>query len=176
MTDATAARQPIDWLPAELTSPGRIGLTPLPGRRDHGRLLAEVLSTLKDQGVTAVVCLVESHELRSYGVPDLIEAYLAAGFAVLHAAIPDGSAPPPAAMWPILDWLHDQVQSGGRVLVHCLGGLGRAGTVAACYLSGIKGITAIQAIDIVRKHRSPAAIETCGQEELVAAIAASARR
>ena len=69
-------------------------------------------------------------------------------------------------------------QSGERVVIHCNGGLGRAGTMAACVriALGLDG-GAAEAIAMVRKLRSPRAIETREQEDFVERFAGAwARR
>jgi ADP-ribosyl-[dinitrogen reductase] hydrolase len=60
------------------------------------------------------------------------------------------------------------LQHGGRVVVHCRGGLGRAGTVAARMLVEL-GSTPQEAIRRVRASRR-GAIETPAQEAYVMAI------
>ncbi|MEJ8827112.1 protein-tyrosine phosphatase family protein [Variovorax humicola] len=57
------------------------------------------------------------------------------------------------------------IAAGQRVLVHCRGGLGRAGTVAACLLVE-HGVTPTQAIERIRLVR-PHAIETPAQARYV---------
>jgi ADP-ribosyl-[dinitrogen reductase] hydrolase len=59
------------------------------------------------------------------------------------------------------DTLLERLQGGGRVLVHCRGGLGRSGTVAARLLLELDW-PARQAIAQVRQAR-PGAIETAEQ-------------
>jgi ADP-ribosyl-[dinitrogen reductase] hydrolase len=54
---------------------------------------------------------------------------------------------------------------GKRVLVHCRGGIGRAGTIAACLLVEF-GMDPDRAIDEVRRVRR-GAIETPNQERYV---------
>ena len=54
---------------------------------------------------------------------------------------------------------------GAEVVIHCLGGLGRTGTIAARILVEF-GIEADDAIKAVREAR-PGAIETVGQAEYV---------
>jgi ADP-ribosyl-[dinitrogen reductase] hydrolase len=68
--------------------------------------------------------------------------------------------------WPEL-WLklNERLGSGGRVVVHCRGGLGRAGTVAALMLIEC-GESPERAIGRVRAVR-PGAIETAEQERWV---------
>ena len=61
--------------------------------------------------------------------------------------------------------LRSLLQNGANVLVHCRGGLGRAGTVAARLLIEV-GMGPETAIAKVRKVR-PGAIETSAQEQFV---------
>ena len=67
-----------------------------------------------------------------------------------------------AARWAIHGrHIGDVLQRGGRVLVHCRGGLGRTGTVVAQMLIE-QGVAADRAIAMVRNAR-PGAIETSSQ-------------
>ena len=50
--------------------------------------------------------------------------------------------------------------------MHCRFGLGRVGTMLACYLVKTTNCSAAEAISIVRRKR-PGSIETRGQEKLV---------
>ena len=61
--------------------------------------------------------------------------------------------------------LRGVVRRGGRILVHCRGGLGRAGTIAARLLVEL-GTSPDEAIRAVR-HVRPGAIETREQERYV---------
>jgi ADP-ribosyl-[dinitrogen reductase] hydrolase len=63
------------------------------------------------------------------------------------------------------------LREGGAVLVHCRGGLGRAGTIAARLLVEL-GIAPPKAIANVRAVR-PGAIETREQEEFVLSMNAT---
>jgi protein-tyrosine phosphatase len=148
----------IDWLPESFTAPGRLGLTHLPGVDD--------LPALKAQGVTHIVCLITDRELLVYGVADLVEAYHAAGFTVRRLPIVDMAAPMLEEMRALLLWLTTQLQGGAHVLTHCIGGWGRSGTVAACYLI-TRGLSAAAAIAEVRRVRSPHAVESAAQEAFV---------
>jgi len=65
-----------------------------------------------------------------------------------------------------MSWIDEHLASDHNVLVHCVGGLGRAGTVAGCWLR-TKGVDGENAIQIVRDFRSPRAIETAHQEQTV---------
>jgi protein-tyrosine phosphatase len=64
--------------------------------------------------------------------------------------------------------LHGILDSDGKVLAHCKGGLGRAGMVAARLLVE-RGVSPDEAIASVRRVR-PGAIETGLQERYLRAI------
>lgn len=154
---------------------GRIGITFCPGKCGPSlydyrweRDLAADLDVIEHWGARAIVTLVEAHELELLQVPDLGAQVVARGIAWHHLPIPDVQAPDErfAIGWQrsgpaLLDWLI----AGQRVLVHCRGGFGRAGTVAAQLLVEL-GVTPQDAIQRVRAAR-PGAIETAEQERYV---------
>jgi ADP-ribosyl-[dinitrogen reductase] hydrolase len=69
------------------------------------------------------------------------------------------------------DQLRSLLRSGKDVLVHCRGGLGRAGTIGARLLIelGMEPQSAIRSVRAVR----PGAIETTAQEQYVLALGAN---
>ena len=164
---AQAQRLRVDWLPAEHTAGGRMGLTWLPGRKDAGRMLAQDVAALTAQGTHAVVCLLSAEELARYGVEELLAAYRSAGFDVYSLPIVDQRVPQLEEMQGLQRWLSEQMLRARSVVVHCVGGLGRAGTVAACWLR-TQGVPAPRAIELVRAVRSQRAIETLAQERFIA--------
>jgi len=156
---------------------GAIGVTFCPGKQGDSvfgapwaRDLSLDLDVIQAWGASAVVTLVEGHELISLGVPDLGQRVRERGMEWHHLPIVDLTAPGQAfeETWhPVAMTLRQRISSGGRVLVHCRGGLGRAGTVAACLLVEF-GVAAPEAIQRVRTAR-PNAIETSAQERYVLA-------
>jgi len=60
----------------------------------------------------------------------------------------------------------DRAKAGERVEVGCVGGLGRTGTVLAC-MAILSGVPTDRAVDWVRAHYDPGAIETAEQEAWV---------
>lgn len=90
-----------------------------------------------------------------------------------HLPVPDFHAPTPDQLSVAVKTVLSAVAAGERVAIHCAAGLGRSGTVAACYLVELgQGWTA--AIESVRAAR-PGAIETAEQVAAVKAYAARRR-
>ncbi len=160
----------VDWLDESLTAPGRVGMTLLPGRRDYYRDLGSDLAALRGAGVTHVVCLLSNDELASHGVEHLVAAYEREGLATMQLPIVDQRVCSPEEMQEVMAFVDEAVAAKGRVLVHCVGGLGRSGTVAACFLTR-RGLDASSAIAEVRRARSPRAVETPLQERFVHSFA-----
>lgn len=156
----------VDWLGGLPAAKGSLGITLLPGRRDQGRELASDLAALARQGVTDVVCLATSDELQRFGVPQLLTKYAEAGISSRHLPVLDQGVPHPMEARELVSWMQVRIAGGGRLVVHCVGGLGRAGTVAACFLKS-SGLGTPEALEEVRRARSARAIETEIQEEFV---------
>jgi protein-tyrosine phosphatase len=158
-----------------LVGPGAVGVTFCPGKQGDSvfgapwaRDIGLDLDVIQAWGASAVVTLVEGHELISLRVPDLGERILERGVRWHHLPIADLNAPGPGfeAGWPgVAAQLRRSVGDGGRVLIHCRGGLGRAGTVAACLLVEL-GAKPQDAVRRVRAAR-PNSIETAAQERYV---------
>lgn len=163
----------VDWLDPAHTAPGRLGITILPGRRDRGRDLADDLAALRRQGVTRLVCLSPDDELARVGVAGLLAQARAERLEVLQVAVPDQGVPGLAEARKLCDWCRQGTAAGESVVITCLGGLGRSGTIAACYLV-VHGLDASAAISEVRRRRDPRAVETRSQERFVVTFAAEA--
>lgn len=158
---------------------GKIGLTFCPGKKQANavtgawdRDLPTDLDAIAAWGAAAVVTLVEPHELESLQVAQLGEEVRARHMGWYHLPIRDVSVPDAAfeAAWASAgEQLRNLVRHGFGVLVHCKGGLGRAGTIAARLLVelGMDHATAVQQVRMVR----PGAIETAAQLEHVRSCA-----
>lgn len=155
---------------AELAS-GAIGITFAPGKQQadamsgaHRRDLATDLDVVAAWNAAAVVTLVEAHELEALGIAGLGAEVRRRHMEWHHWPICDYGVPDASweAAWPARSAsLRGLLARGCRVLVHCKGGLGRAGTVAARLLVEM-GTPAPEAIAIVRAAR-PGAVETAAQ-------------
>ena len=147
---------------------GRIGITFCPGKcgpSNSGYLwqrdLAADLDRVTAWKAAAVVTLIEQQEFAMLGVSELGEQVSKRGMVWHHPPIVD--VQPPDARFEAA-WvtsgprLNEVLRQGGRVLVHCRGGLGRAGTVSARLLVEL-GVAPQEAVTRVRSAR-PRAIET----------------
>ena len=158
---------------------GSLGLTLCPGKKDSSnswnRDLAQDLQVIRDWGATMVVTLIEDHEFQMLSVQTLERDMRALGMDWLHLPILDVSIPDHRFedAW-VLEGLklHKRLDCGERILIHCRGGLGRTGLVAARILveRGCDPQIAIRRIRAVRRH----AIETPAQERYV--LACKSRR
>jgi hypothetical protein len=148
---------------AEVAAPGggMLGVAPLPGR---GGALAADIAVIRAWHPAVVVSMTEPEEMRRTGTADLPERLREAGIAWQAFPIRDFGVPAPEEpVWPPLAAaLHAFLNAGGRVLLHCHGGKGRSGMVAARLLVE-RGIAPAGALALVRAAR-PGAIETAEQE------------
>ena len=162
----------VDWIESDLTGAGRLGITPCPGRRDRSRDLDEDLAQLRSHGATRLLCLLTDSELDWAGVPDIGRRALAAGLAYRHLPIPSQGTPDVADAIDLVHWCQDAAQLGEPVIVTSMAGLGRSGTIAACYLVAV-GMPPDAAIAAVRAARGSRALETAAQEDFVVAFASA---
>jgi ADP-ribosyl-[dinitrogen reductase] hydrolase len=154
---------------------GKVGFTLCPGKVQSWGLsgswkrdLAIDLDAIESWNASAVVTLVDQNELERLGVPGLGEAVRDRHIDWVHLPIRDRDVPD--AVFEE-DWietgerLRDRLRSGFNILVHCMGGLGRAGTIASRLLVEL-GWTPGEAILEIRRVR-PGAIETDDQDDFV---------
>lgn len=159
----------------DLAAPGGglIGVTFCPGKHQPfaatgawARDLDIDANAIRDWGAGMVLTLVTAAELSDLKVEGLGQALRSRGMRWMHLPIEDFSVP--TAQWEnawraARDDVHAALDRNGRVLVHCKGGLGRAGMMAALLLIE-RGETPQAAMRAVRAARSPDAIETAEQE------------
>jgi ADP-ribosyl-[dinitrogen reductase] hydrolase len=144
---------------------GSLGLTFCPGKKgrsllDHqfwDRQLDVDIERIQVWGASVLVSLMQTHEFSALQVPDLRRKVQAAGIESIHLPIVDGGIPDAGfeRQWAIAGpYLHQRLFSGERVVLHCRGGLGRTGLVAAKLLieTGIAPQVAIRQVRAARAN------------------------
>lgn len=147
---------------------GELGISFAPGKKQesgfHGswdRSLTLDLERIKNYyKIDAVVCLLEQKEMIAYKIPNYLEELAKAGLRAYHFPVVDTTVPKNEEQYKKLvqKIVTDELRKGFKVLVHCRGGLGRAGTFAASCLIYEKKDPK-QAIKMVRKAREHAVNE-----------------
>ncbi len=114
-----------------------------------------------------LLSLIEEHEFTALGIPTLREQTQHHGIQVICFPIRDISIPTSmddfAAMVQVV---HGVLEEGKTVVIHCMGGLGRTGLVAAALLIYATQLTPHEAIAAVRSARD-GTIQTREQEQFV---------
>jgi len=130
----------------------------------HAPSSEDDLKWLKKKGVLALVRMAEIHitrvtssQIASYGLLDY------------HETVPDFTAPNLNQIESMVRFILKSLSKGLPVGVSCRAGLGRTGTILACYLVS-QGYETGAAIDEVRRKR-PGSIETKSQEDVIKAYA-----
>lgn len=154
---------------------GRIGLTLCPGKVDpYGaytnwkRSLSTDMDAIRDWGASVVVTLITDAEIDRLAVRGLSKAVNNRGMDWYHLPIYDGCVPEAdfEAEWETIgEDLKERLMNGEDILIHCRGGLGRAGTIASRLLVEL-GEDPNEAMARIREARQ-GAIENASQEHYV---------
>lgn len=154
---------------------GVIGMTFCPGRRvsfgigvEWDRDLDEDLQVIRDWGAGTLVSLMEKEEMAFYEVAEIPKKTVELGMQHLHLPIVDMDIPDAQfeQQWQTAGkQLRNALLSGESIVIHCLGGLGRTGTIAGRLLIEL-GTDPETAIQRIRQAR-PGTIQTIIQEAYV---------
>jgi len=84
----------------------------------------------------------------------------------LHVSSNDMGVPEFTDLTFAVDFIHRRITNSEPVMVHCLAGMGRTGTLLACYLIKYQKMSANEATEKVRRER-PGSIQSYPQEEII---------
>ena len=128
-----------------------------------GKLAGSAIPTSKDeikwvqeQGVKSIVTIREE---------PLVDEWIK-DVNYLHVMSNDMGVPEFDDLIHAVDFIHRRITNNEPVLVHCLAGIGRTGTILACYLVKYQNTSAEEAIQMVREQR-PGSIQSYPQEEII---------
>lgn len=142
--------------------PGRLAGCAQPGRFSD---LRSDLAGLGRRGIGAIVSLTErpldASVLRDFG------------FRTLHLPVADFTPPTRGQVNDFVAFVDACLEDGVAVVAHCGAGIGRTGTMLACYLVSL-GASPAEAIARVRGVR-PGSVETAEQERSVSDYYASVK-
>ncbi len=146
-------------------APGRLLAGPYPGSRNDS-VAQERIPRFLAAGIKIFLDLTEEGEMPPYTFwqDEMVEHS--------RMSIPDFSIPTPERMAQILDVIDRAIGTRRPVYIHCLGGLGRTGTVVGCYMvrHGMSGTDALKTIRLLRKgtpYADSHSPETDAQRQMV---------
>ena len=156
----------INWLPTE-GDEGKIGMTLCPGKYQPrswtgswDRDLDLDLDALRNAGVERLISLVTNEDMEVLRVLELPHKVGDYGLEWNHLPLEDTTVPD--EVWlskaePVFAHLLKSIPEGECVVVHCMGGLSRAGVFVAMFF-WLRGMAMRDAIAHVRANRSPRCI------------------
>jgi len=116
----------------------------------------EEIDWIKQEGVKSIVTIREE-PLEDEWIKDVN---------YLHVHSNDMGIPEFSDLVDSVDFIHQRITNDEPVMVHCLAGLGRTGTILACYLIKYEDMAADDAIEKVRRERH-GSIQSFSQEEII---------
>lgn len=159
VSTARCSRLTLYWL--DLAAVGlehSVALSALPG--SSGRSLSNDLDEIRDAGVTCMVSLCLLSELH----PSLAEECSDRGISWFQLGVEEGGVLTSLQLLQLLELVSAELMAGGRVLLHCVSGLGRTCTVAACVAQHAdERLSGLEAIAAVQKLCGPRAVQSVAQ-------------
>ena len=111
------------------------------------------LEWIMKQGIKSIITMTE----------DPLPASWVQNVKYLHVPTEDLSAPDMEKIDHAIDFIQERIKNNEPIMVHCAAGVGRTGTILACYLMKYHNLSVKEAIDRVRNER-PGSIQSESQE------------
>lgn len=172
-SESTAERQSLTpsfgicQCPGKVLAKGRDG-------KPHIRSISLDMKYFRDNyKIDMIICLLDKYELRAIGVD--AEEYKSAceknGIELKFYPIVEMGCPgekPVDLEKILLNHIDAAMRKGKRVICHCRGGIGRAGTIACCMLLKFGLTTACRdSVNVVRDIRDPRCVESKKQMDYI---------
>ena len=158
-------------------SDGILGMTQCPGKRckgrnkyDYQRNLKEDFKLFKKKNVKLIVCLLGKYEMRTIGVD--LDEYFKIGkdmeieiinIRMVEMATPDIKL---KELEFFLDKMIDFLKKKQKIIVHCRGGVGRAGLICGLIMKKLNIFSSYQkCISYLRKKRHKNCVESQKQRD-----------
>ena len=164
-----SSSHPIWFVPVS-QSVGKIGLTPCPGTKSES--LTDSLAALREWGASAILTLMPTDDLEESGVANLPAAVEKAGMQWFHLPIVDDEGPqePFFSAWEKYGKdVHQLLNNGQSIAIHCKGGSGRTGLVAGQIMLE-RGMLLNEVIKLIQAQR-PNAFTVAEQQEYIRSVA-----
>lgn len=140
------------------THTSRLSVSIAPGKKKgtiYNRDLESDLNIIVNNNINVIVCLLEWSELYEIGIQDYPIRAQESGFFFYHLPIKDHHVPNISDVNILVPIIISHLNHGHNVLVHCSGGLGRAGIITACCLCHL-GYHPTDSVSTVRLLRTGA--------------------
>lgn len=92
------------------------------------------LLEIKKLNISHIFCLMEDHEFHKYNLGNYPNIVSNNGISISQYSIIDGCTPSLELMYQMVTNLTNCLKENKNVLIHCMAGMGRTGTLAACFL------------------------------------------
>lgn len=162
----------------QLDNGAKLGLSQAPGKvmregrdgKPHHRNLGNDITDYKNRQTSVIVCLLNDSELKLIGVnPTSYKRICSANeIELIQYPIIEMAAPAEDAAYfdfALIEPLVCRLSEGKNIVVHCRGGIGRAGLVACCLLGRLGQFENYRdAIRHVRARRDRRCVESRNQE------------
>ncbi len=174
MRNSTTHPLMVTWIPIEGDN-GRIGITLCPGKYQPvswtggwDRQLSIDIATLVELKTDRIVSLITDEDMEILRVTELPQQIAEQGMDWDHLPFEDTTVPTREwleAAKPVFRSLLTSIPEGENVVVHCMGGLSRAGVFVSIYL-WLRGSSMTDAIARVRTERDSRAINAWQEDFL----------